>query len=977
MNNLSAYIIFLTLTFLAGINGYAQGYLEREDLWVKSIVENMTLDEKIGQIFMLRAFSKGDKNEEKLLLSYIEKYHIGGLCFFQGSLEEQVKLVQKYQNKSKIPLFIALDGEWGLGMRFPKESISYPRQLMLGAIEDNRLIYEMGKEIALQLKKAGVNINFAPAVDINNNPLNPIIHERSFGEDRYNVTSKAYMYMKAMEDNGIMACAKHFPGHGDTDIDSHFDQPIILHKTDRLDEVELFPFRRLSSQSLSAVMVAHLHLPEIDPRPNRPASLSKPIVHDLLRENLAFRGLIFTDAMDMKGVTKYFPSGIAEAEAFTAGNDIILLPQDIKTAFETIKEQILSGKISERRLNDSVYRILRTKYKLGLNATPETEQEKPAVFANRNDALALKYTLTENALTVISDEKNNIPIRKTDNTTFATLSINVVSKSPFQSRVDDFVQARHYQLMPHQLNTFRLSLLNTFSQFDHLIISIHTSGKTKNFDRELPSDLIEFLKSLNPKQQITLILFGSPYLLPKLSLFKNILLCYDKDNITQDVAAQSLFGVNPIRGKLPVTVSSDLVFGHGLVRGSLGRLGYALPEQVGLNSDSLKMIDLIMDEMIKLNAAPGGQVLIAKNGKIVFEKAFGKQSQNGVPVTKETIYDVASVTKILATTFSVMKLVDLKKIDLSKPLNRYIPGIQNTNKSDLIISDILAHHSGLTPWIAFYKSTLPKSKKSGFDPDYYNPILSENYTIPVAEKMFMRTDYRDTIWSRIWNSPVQNADIYKYSDVGFYIMQECVEQITRKKLNTFTDQEIYQPLALRHTGFKPLDQFPSSNIAPTEVDNYWRYQTVKGNVHDMGAAMMGGVSGHAGLFSNAKEMGILMQVLLNKGSYGGYQYFKPETVEMFTSRYYKSSRRGLGFDLKETDLRKTPNMSELASESTFGHLGFTGTAVFADPENNIIYVFTSNRTMGVNGLFNKKEIRPRVQSVIYRSLKKRGASIFT
>ena len=970
MQRTITYLIIILHVILFMQTGAGMSYPERQDHWVRSVIEKMTIEEKIGQLFMLRAYSRGDKYEEKLILQYIEKYHIGGLCFFQGSVSEQVRLVNKYQQKSKIPLFIGIDAEWGLGQRFPNQAIAFPKQMMLGAIQDNRLIYDMGKEIALQLRMTGVNINFAPAVDINNNPLNPVIWDRSFGEDRHNVTSKGYMYIKALEDHGIMACAKHFPGHGDTDTDSHLDLPLIPHKTDRLDEVEIFPFRRLASQAVGGIMVAHLHLPELDPRPDRPATLSHTVVTDLLRDQIGFRGLIFTDAMDMKAITKYYAPGIAEAEAFLAGNDIILLPNDIKKAIETILQYIEDGRISEDRLNASVYRILRSKYQLGLHITPQHAPEKAIPYITRNEAYALKARLIENAITLVSDKDDVIPIRKLHDTRTATLSVNVAVSSPFQHRVDDFSDARHYTAYASAISADPQSMYQTLLQFDRVLIGIHTSGKAANFRNEVTPELKEMLMKIASKKEVIILLFGSPYLLSALDDLPNILLCYDNDAMTQDLAVQALYGVNAISGALPVSSGQYFSTDNKMYRGALGRLGFALPEQVGLNSDTLRLIEDIIHEMIKINATPGGQVLIAKDGKIVFERNFGKMSSTGSPVSSGTIYDVASVTKILSTTLSMMSLSERKKIDIFKPIKRYINGIDTTNKANLMIADILAHHAPLQSWIPFYESTLPDKNHSAiYNQEYYRYELTDGYTIPVASRMFMRTDYRDTMWQKIWSSKLRDADTYLYSDIGYYILQRCIESASGKKLNEYAAAQFYKPLGLRSTGYLPLGQYPASIIAPTEADTYWRKQIIQGHVHDMGAAMLGGVGGHAGLFSTAREMGIMMQMLLNKGSYGGTRYFKPQTVDMFTRRYVKSTRRGLGFDMKETDPRKTLNMSALAPESTFGHLGFTGTAAFADPENRIIFIFTSNRTYTGKNLINSKEFRPRIQSVIYRAIK--------
>ncbi|MGB4959666.1 MAG: glycoside hydrolase family 3 N-terminal domain-containing protein [Saprospiraceae bacterium] len=967
----AAYIyIYIILFGISVISAYGQSYLEREDQWVQATMEQMSLDQKVGQLFMVRAYSRGNVAEERIITEYISKYHIGGICFFQGSPAQQVTLINKYQQLSRIPLFMAIDGEWGLAMRFPKETASFPKQLMLGAIQDNKLIYEMGREVAKQCKKAGININFAPSVDINNNPSNPVIYDRSFGEIPQNVTAKGYMYMKALEDEGVMSCVKHFPGHGDTDVDSHHDLPTLSHDLQRLETTEFYPFRRLASQGVGAMMVGHLHVPALDDRPNRPTTLSQRVVKEILRNDMGFNGLIFTDAMDMKGVTKYFPNGTAEAEAFLAGNDVILLPENLAVAIATLKKYIQSGIITEKRLNQSISRILRAKYKLGLNVIPYNSPEGLHEYLYRNQAQAIRQKLAEAAVTLVADNHNVIPIKKLDGLKLATLSINTTSKTVFQSRVENYIYARHYFLMPQQINQSYTQHLNTLSQFDQVLLSIHTSGKLNDFTKDVPEDVIRFIKELSTKTEVVIILFGNPYLLSKLSFGDEVLICYDNDSSTQDVAAQSIFGVNDITGRLPVSVSDIWPAGHGISRKSLMRLGYSLPEMVGMSSDSLRKIDTIMAELIRLNASPGGQVLVAKDGKIVHQKAYGKLSQGGYYVNDNTIYDVASITKILATTISTMRLMDERKLNVNNPLRNYISGLDTTNKALLLVKDVMAHHAHLLPWIGFYKNTTAPPKSYGYNSTYYSGLLQDRYTVPVAQGMFMRSDYIDTIFQEIYTSRLRDSDTYRYSDLGFYLMQKVVEGQSGMTLDQYAKSYFYQPLGLRVTGFRPLLEHSAANIAPSEVDNYFRFQTLQGNVHDMGAAMLGGVAGHAGLFSNAKEMAILMQMLLNQGYYGGVQYIKPETIQLFTTRHAKSTRRGLGFDMKELNLSKNKSMSDLAPSSTFGHTGFTGSAVWADPKNNIVYIFCANRTYpsGNNQTLINRDFRSKIQSVIYQSI---------
>ncbi|MFZ1454734.1 MAG: glycoside hydrolase family 3 N-terminal domain-containing protein [Saprospiraceae bacterium] len=967
-NFVSWFFFILLLIPLSVI--HAQSYKEREDMWVRSRMEQMTLDQKIGQIFMVRAYSKGNIQEDNIITDYIKKFHIGGICFFQGTPSNQINLINKYQTMSSTPMLMGIDGEWGLAMRFPNETVSFPKQMMLGAIKDDKLLFEMGKEIGRQCKRTGININFAPSIDVNNNSKNPVIFDRSFGDSPENVAQKGHMLCKAMEEEGILSCAKHFPGHGDTEIDSHVDLPSINHDIERLERMELYPFRRLTSQGISAMMVGHLNVPSLETQANRPATLSSSIIQNFIRDGMSFNGLLITDAMDMKGVTKYFPNGVAEAEAFLAGNDIILVPENLPIAISKIKEYISSGKITTERLDQSVERILRAKFKVGLSTFSSLPTEGINNFLKRNQLVAIKQKLTEAAMTLVADHEGLVPIHETSDVHIGTLSINNIQQTKFQNRISDYVDARHYQIMPAQLATKHTQMLQTLSQFDQIIVGIHTSGKLKDFTYDISLPMISFLKELQSRKKVIFVLFGSPYLLKKMDFAHHVLLAYDNDHLTQDVAAQTLFGVNDISGTLPVTVNNMWPSGHGIDRRNIQRLGYAKPEMVSMSSDTLNKIDSIMAEVIRLQASPGGQILIAKDNKIIFQKSYGKLSQNGYYVNNNTVYDIASITKILTTTLATMKLVDDGKINIHDPLKNYIYNIDTTNKADLVIRDILAHHARLLPWIGFYQNTTLPAKSFGYNPNYYSGILQDRYTVPVAKGMFMRTDYIDTMYQSIFQTRLRDSDNYRYSDLGFYLMQKVIENKSGKSLDAYASASFYKPLGLKYTTFSPLLHHHESIIAPTENDNYFRNQTLKGHVHDMGAAMLGGVAGHAGLFSTAKEMAVLMQMLLNKGSYGGKNYISPQTIELFTTRHSRSTRRGLGFDMKELAGEKLQNTSPLAPASVFGHTGFTGTAAWADPKNNIVYIFCANRTYpgGNSQTFNKREYRIKVQTLIYKAL---------
>jgi len=943
-------------------------------LWVENTIRSMTIEEKIGQLFMIRAHSDLGQEHIKSVKEQIKKYHVGGLCFFQGSPETQAKLTNDYQALSKIPMMVAIDGEWGLGMRFPKTTISYPKAMTIGAIEDNHIVYQMGQEFARQMKRIGVHMNFGPVADVNNNPNNPVINNRSFGENPLKVSSKAYAYAKGMQDAGLLACAKHFPGHGDTEVDSHHDLPVISHARSRLDSIELMPFKNLSGQGLSSMMVAHIQMPAIDDRPNRPASLSHKIIEGVLRNEMNFDGLVFTDGLEMKGVTKHFGNGSAEVEAILAGNDVLLLPSNISQAFEALKVAVNNGSLTEQRINQSLRRILREKKKIGL----DIKQTIPALSGimgeiNNNNAKALHSRLVEQSLTLVKNDFNLVPIQKIDDKAFASISIGSTSKTKFQKRLDSYINVKHFSVGKQNLASQASSLLQSINDYDVVLLSLHDMSKyaSKNFG--LNEGIISFIQQIESTgKEVILSIFGSPYSLKYFETTPHVLMAHEENDITQDLAAQALFGAFELNGKLPVSASAYFIEGHGIYSPSLNRLGFSIPERVGLSSDSLLAIDTIVAEMMKRKAAPGCQVLIAKNGKVVLQKSFGYHTYDGkIKAKKDDIYDLASVTKIMASTISIMKLHEDRKMSIYYPLRRIVSDIDTSNKADMIVEDVLAHHAGLAGWIPFYKNTMQESRKVARpDKKYYRPTKTDSFSILVADDLYMRTDYQDSIWSRILGSKLRDKRNYRYSDLGFYIMHKSIHHLTGQAVNEFANDTYYKPLGLKTTGYNPLLRFDNNRIPPTEKDKYFRSQTVDGYVHDMGAAMLGGVSGHAGLFSSSLDIAVLSQMLLNGGNYGGTQFLKPKTVQTFTQRYFRSTRRGIGFDMKELNPDKKMNMSEEAPASTFGHLGFTGTAVWIDPDHDIIFIFLSNRTYPSmnNNTFSKYEFRPRVQTVIYDAL---------
>ena len=944
---------------------------EARESWVNSWFEQLTFEEKLGQLFVLRAHSNLGTDHIAGVKELITKYHIGGLCFFQGDAETQANLANEYQALSKVPLWLAMDAEWGIGMRLKSSTISYPRQLMLGAIQDDELIYEMGIDIGTQLKRLGVHVNFAPVVDVNNNALNPVINTRSFGEDKYNVTAKSYMYMKGLQDKGVLACAKHFPGHGDTDVDSHIDLPIITHTKSRLDSIELYPFQVLANEGIGSMMIAHLHVPVIDATPNLPTTLSAQAVTDLLRNEMGYQGLTFTDALDMKGVTKHHASGEVEAKALLAGNDVLVLPENMAAAFSKIGEYLESGKLDTAMIYSRVKKILRAKYDLGLGTYQPIQISSLVKDLNSTKSLVLKRKLIQNALTLVKNDNKAIPIKDVQQK-IASVAIGSASHNRFQQTLEKYTRIDHFNYKKEISEERQKDLLKKLEDYDLVVISAHdlSSYASKNFG--FSEKDIELIKRIAYSKKSIFVHFGNPYALKHFDGVDAILQAYEENDDVMDIAAQAVFGALEINGRLPVTASETFQFGKGIHSPPIHRLTYGLAESVGMNSDSLERIREIFEHAIDTAATPGGVVLVARKGKVVYEEAFGFHTYKKIQYVRTSdLYDLASVTKTSAATTSIMKLVEEGKVDLDKPLATYISSAIGTSKGELTLREIMTHHSGLKPWIPFYKQTvIGTDQRAKPDQKWYQSQADDDYSVKVAEKLYMRADFQDSIWQQIYDAEMRPNKDYRYSDLGFYMIAELIIQQVGNPLDEYVGEQFCTPLGMCSTTYNPHEKYEPDRIVPTEEDVYFRDTKVQGFVHDMGAAQLGGVSGHAGLFSTANDLAILYQMLLNEGNYGGADYLSPETIHTFTTRYEKSSRRGIGFDMKELDSLRSQNVSDLVSSETFGHLGFTGTCVWVDPQEDLVIVILANRTYPSmhNNKWGNMNVRPNIQSAIYRSI---------
>ena len=951
-------------------------YSEEKSKWVDSLMKRMTPDERIGQLFMVAAFSNKNAKEVKEMTAMITQNKIGGLIFMQGGPVRQATLTNRYQKLSKVPLLIAMDAEWGLSMRLDS-TINYPREMTMGAMQNDSLIYEMGKDMARQCKRLGVQVSFSPVADVNNNPANPVIGTRSFGENKFMVAQKALMYMKGLQDNGVLACGKHFPGHGDTDSDSHKTLPTITHDKTELDTLELYPFKQLIAQGLGSMMVAHLYIPAYDTTTNQATTLSKNVVTGLLKDQLGFKGLIFTDALNMKGVSKYYGPGDVDLRALLAGNDMLLYSGDVPKAISLIKDAVTKGEITQDEIDARCRKILMVKQWCGLDKKKMVKMKNLSSDLNQHSSEYLCREMAEQSITLLKNDNSIVPFTYLDTLKIASISIGKKDSNIFQQRLSLYSPMTFFALSRDAKNEERDSVVGQLKNFNLIILSLHkiTQKPTNNFGiGDLDLKFIDTLQKMGKK--IVLDVFGPPYSLNGLTGIEKcdaIVMSYENQPYMEDLSAQLLFGGISASGKLPVSTNLWKA-GSGIATPPPIRFKYTMPEEIGFSRDVLAHIDSIVADGIRQKAFPGCQILIAQNGKVIEEQSYGYFTYDkDRPVKNDDLYDMASVTKILATVPSVMKMYEEKKINIDEKLVTYLPELKGTNKQDIVIREMLAHQAGLQAWIPFWMKTVDKDgnlKKS-----LYRKTFSDSFPVYVAPSLFLQKTYKDSIYKQINESPVSGEHKFLYSDLGYYYLKEIIENNSRILLSDYAMKNFYKPLGLPTLGYQPRLRFASLDCAPTENDTKFRKQQLQGDVHDQGAAMLGGIGGHAGVFSDANDVGVMMQMYLNGGTYGGHRYFQTETITEFTRCQYpeNGNRRGIGFDKPEPDPKKGNPACDSISLKSFGHQGFTGTQAWADPETGMVFVFLSNRVYPdaeINKLA-KMGIRGEIMNLIVEELKRK------
>lgn len=968
--------LFLVLFVFSLICAQAQvkqlpPFYTKDTRWADSVFKTLNPDQRIAQLFMVAAYSNKDKNHIKEIKKLVDDYYIGGLIFFQGGPVRQAILANCYQSCVNVPLFMSMDAEWGLGMRLDS-TMKFPRQMTLGAIQDDSLIYQMGVEIARQCKRLGMQINFAPDIDINNNPLNPVIGNRSFGENKYNVTRKAIMYMKGMQDNQVLANGKHFPGHGDTDSDSHKTLPTIKSSRERLDTLELYPFRELMDQGLGSIMVAHLSIPSLDTTPNQPSTLTKKIVTGLLKDTLGFKGLVFTDALNMKGVSKFYKPGEVSAKALIAGNDVLLFPEDVPQGIAEIKAAMARGEITQEDIDSRCMKILLAKQWAGLNHYSKIKIDHLIEDLNTPQADLINRKLTEASLTLLQNRNTILPLQQLDSLKIASLSLGYKELNIFQKTLSNYAPVRHYGIDKDAKPLVFDTVLAALKNYNLVLVQLNNTNNKPDKNFGLSPEVINMLKAVMKQSKVVLTIAANPYILAKLDsveLADAIILSYEDTELSASYSAQLIFGGIGAKGKLPVSPTDYFKAGMGIETSPI-RFKYTIPEELGIDSKLFLKIDSIAQKGIEDKVYPGCQILVAKDEKVIYQKSFGYHTyENKIQVMNSHVYDIASITKIVSSTASVMRLMDQGKLSLDSRLSDYLPELNGTNKQDILIREMLTHQAGFRDWIQFWAKTV--NKDGSYKPGIYSRTPNEQYLKRVADDLYINNEYEDTIYKQIIESPIKERGKYLYSDLGYYFLKKIIEKQSEAALNIYTQNSFYAPMGLATLGYKPLARFQMNEIVPTEFDAKFRKQLLHGDVHDPGAAMLGGVAGHAGIFSNANDVAIMMQLFLNKGKYGGIRYIDSVTISQCTQCQYKDNRRGVGFDKPETNHVKESPVCTCVSDESFGHTGFTGTLAWADPKNQSVYVFLSNRVYpdADQNKLAKSGIRTKIQEIIYQALK--------
>ena len=924
-------------------------------------MDSLSLEERIAQLMMVPLYSKpGEPESLESVALLIADLGVGGVIAMQGDKANTARNLSRLDSlariRSGVGLLTAMDAEWGSGMRLP-DGIRFPKAMALGAIRDVDLIRQTGRVAGYELRALGVDMDFAPVVDVNSNPSNPVIGNRSFGSDPIAVGERGLAWAEGLRAAGVMACAKHFPGHGDTDLDSHLALPRILSDSSTLGNVELPPFRHLIHGGVEGVMTAHLQVPALDSVTGLPTSLSPKVVGDLLLDSLGFEGLVITDALTMAGVAEPVPPGTREIQALRAGNDILLFPSSPGLVIDSVMAALRSGRLDSARIDQACLKVLLAKQ----------WREGTRPLLGQLHLPTLQRTLRNHMLTRLG------PIHESRTDEAVTLIIVGNPGKALESRL----RVTHNDLEVIRRGKSALAaadiagIVRQSEDADRILVAFLDESNRPSRRFGIPeggSALVDALAGLEADLDIGV--FTSPYALHHLPQPEGTgwLIAFQEDDLTQMAAAAAWCHEGPALGRLPVDVAQWTAgAGHPTKAHRLPRTETdSGTEELGRRLDSLA------GEAIAMGATPGLRLLVVAGDSIRYDGAHGTLGDSaGTPVTRESVYDLASITKVATTTLLTMMSVERGLLDIGQPLSGILPGQKGIPLDGTLgrrtVRDFLAHRSGMPAWIPFYLDLIAHDDSTG---TALSSMETEDW-IEVRPGRWMDPAWCDTIHCRIRATTPDDPGRYRYSDLGYYLLQEILESIWDKPLELLADSLIHAPLGLDRIGYRPLEWCGAEDIAPTELDTLFRKAWVRGAVHDPGAAMMGGVAGHAGLFSDAHDLAVLMEAMRRGGEWNGVRLVRPETVADFTARAFpeEDNRRAIGWDKPglEEDSGTSGNAGSWAS---FGHSGFTGTLAWTDPEGGWTAIFLSNRICpdAENRKLIKEDIRSEALFIIEEEL---------
>ena len=934
------FILLFTLVSLVQSQQALKNLTYYDSLKAQLILDKLTLREKCAQMVFAHgyAYDASDTSAELSRLEHLVAYdRIGGVLFLQGDVKQLPKAVNKLQRASKIPLIISADFENGVGGRMDG-GIEFPPPMALAATGDTVCAYRSAMLSAAEMRALGVTQNFAPVLDINSNYKNPIINYRSFSEDKNLVSKFGDAYIRGLQARGVLATAKHFPGHGATDIDSHNELPLISKSEKELFQNEIYPFSKSVDAGVSAVMLAHLNVPAIT-HDTVPVTLSARAIKDILKKRLGFSGLCVSDAMNMHAVTKRYGEKESIIRAVNAGIDVILFPVDARAAVDVIYDGVLFKQIKESRVLDAAYKIILAKMRLGLFEEKFVDESRAGKIEREKFRKRYAFKIAERSITLAGNEDNLLPL---DAAKYERPLLVILRQTDRKDLIEKarplgkFIKAR----MP-KIEIVELTKLSDKKDYerafqkarksDLILLASFIGVQSFSGEIELDEHFRKFgEKLLSLPKPVALLSFGNPYVLHSLPQIKTNLIAYGICDACEAAAAEALFGEIDISGKLPITIpQTNLSIGAGLTY-KRDFLAFQKTEEDSLYDFS--EVDSLVSEAISRKVFPGAQLLVAKNGKVILNKCYGKftYAKNSPEVTPNTLYDLASLTKVVATTTAAMILYERGLLSLSDKVVKYLPEFDNNGKDEITIEQLLLHTSGLRAGRRFYK-------KYSTERETINAIMNENLIHEPGEK-------------------------FVYSDLGMIVLQKVIERITGVPLDKFVYDEVFSKLNLSHIMYNPPDSLKSL-CAPTEKDNYWRHKIVQGSVHDETAALLGGVSGNAGLFSNARDLGVFVQMLLDGGIYKGKRILRKETIELFTER--KANDRAYGWDTKSA--KGYTSAGKLFSLDSFGHTGFTGTSIWVDKSRNLFVIFLTNRVYPTRKNREHIKFRPLLHDAIIKA----------